>query len=66
MRNLLLGLVLGIVLTSAGSWAELNLDPRVPNKPNPYQRQQQQQLDRIEQQNQEILQKQRQNRLNPC
>ncbi len=65
MRNLLLGLVLGIVLTSAGAWAELNLDPRL-SKPNPYQRQQQQQLDRIEQQNQEILRKQKQNSLNPC
>ena len=66
MRNLLLGLVLGIVLTSAGTWAELNLDPRVHNKPNPYQRQQQQQLDRMEQQNQEILRNQKQNLLNPC
>jgi hypothetical protein len=66
MRNLLVGVVLGIVLTSAATWAELNLDPRVPNKPSPFQNQQQQQLDRMEQQNQQILQNQRRKSVNPC
>ena len=47
MRNLLLGMAIGLTVGSilasvVGTWAELNLDPRLQK--NPYQSQQQQQL----------------------
>ena len=64
MRNLMLGLVLGVVLTAGGTWAA--------SEDGGYSLRQmleQQQLDRIEQQNENILNKQkrleRQHRLNP-
>jgi len=60
MRNLMLGFVLGIVLTAGGTWAGSGYGDSLERL------EQKQQLDRIEQQNQEILRKQRQNRLNPC
>jgi len=52
--------VLGIVLTAGGTWAGSGYGDSLERL------EQKQQLDRIEQQNQEILRKQRQNRLNPC